>query len=188
MTSLPKQYAWLETLKGKPNTIKLALKEYGVQEVVGKGSNKTIIEWRDILNAAAPAGRPIVSGFSDDDIPWCGLFAAIICFRRVNNIAEVVKDPLWARNWAKYGKQVHTAMLGDVLVFVRNGGGHVGFYVGEDDKYFHVFGGNQSNRVSIQRILKSRCIARRRPPYEVVPSAVKQFWLSPTGAVSVNEA
>jgi uncharacterized protein (TIGR02594 family) len=186
--NLPTQYQWLTTTKGLPNTIKLAIKEYGVQEVVGKGSNKTIIAWRDELNGATPAGKPIVSGFSDDDIPWCGLFSAIICYRRVKNIAEVIKDPLWARNWAKYGMKSPQAALGDVLVFVRNGGGHVGFYVGEDATAYHVIGGNQSNRVSIQRILKSRCIAVRRPEYTTTPKAVKPYHLAASGSISTNEA
>jgi len=159
-----------------------------VKEVVGKGSNATIIAWRDELNGAAPAGKPIVAGYSDDDIPWCGLLVAIICYRRLKNILEVVKNPLWAANWSKYGVGVKVAMLGDILVFKRSGGNHVGFYVGEDKDCYHVLGGNQSNKVSITRIEKSRCWAIRRPPYVTVPKAVKQYHLAATGAVSKNEA
>lgn len=186
--NLPTQYQWLTDLKGLPNTIKFALKEFGVQEVIGKGSNKTILTWRDELNGAAPAGKPIISGFSDDDIPWCGLFAAIVAYRRLKKVNEVVKDPLWARNWSKYGRVSPVASLGDVLVFVRNGGGHVGFYVGEDKTSYHVLGGNQSNKVCFTRILKSRCIAVRRPPYMTLPQAVQRYYLEPTGSVSANEA
>lgn len=186
--NLPTQYQWLTELKGLPNTIKLALAEFGVKEVIGKGSNRTILAWRDELNGAAPAGKPIVSGFSDDDIAWCGLFAAIICYRRKKNIGEAVKEPLWARNWAKYGTVSPVASLGDVLVFVRNGGGHVGFYVGEDKTAYHVLGGNQSDKVCFTRILKSRCIAVRRPPYVTLPQAVQRYHLAAAGNVSANEA
>lgn len=186
--NLPSQYQWLENLKGLPNTIKEALKLYGVQEVVGKGDNATILAWRDELNGAAPAGKPIVSGFSGDAVPWCGLFSAIIAYRRLKKVEEVVKDPLWARNWAKYGVKADRPMLGDILVFVRNGGGHVGFYVGEDTTCFHVLGGNQSDKVCITRIEKTRCIAARRPPYVTVPKAVKPFFLAASGSVSSNEA
>ena len=198
---IPEKYRWLEDLKGLPNTIKYALALYGTQEVVGRGSNKTILGWRDELNGATTDGKPIVVGYSDDDIPWCGLFAAIVVFRRLKNILEVVASPLWARNWAKYGNEVATQKngklvnkgdlkpsLGDILVFVRNGGGHVGFYVGEDANYFHVLGGNQSNAVTITRIAKSRCIAVRRPPYKITPAACKPFHLSASGTVSNNEA
>lgn len=200
-TLVPSQYAWLPKVKGLPLTIKEGLGLFGTKEVVGRGSNKTIIGWRDELNGATTNGKPIIVGYSDDDIPWCGLFAAIVVFRRLKNILEVVKDPLWARNWAKYGVEVakqvsgklinvagRTPSLGDILVFVRNGGGHVGFYVGEDANYFHVLGGNQSNAVTITRIAKSRCIAVRRPPYKINPAGMRPFHLAASGGVSTNEA
>jgi len=186
--SLPTQYQWLTTLKGIPNTVKFALWEYGTKEVVGRGSNKTILAWRDELNGATTNGKPIVTGYSDDDIAWCGLFAAIICYRRMKRIEEVVKEPLWARNWAKYGVKADQPSLGDVLVFSRGSGGHVGFYVGHDATCFHVLGGNQSNAVTITRIEKSRMIACRRPPYAIAPPACKPFRLAASGAVSTNEA
>lgn len=177
-------YDWLTTLKGKPKTIILALAELGVREVVGKGSNRTIIGWRDELNQAGVK----IAGYSDDDIPWCGLFAAIVCYRRMKNAGEVVKEPLWARNWSRYGTKSPQASLGDVLVFERGAGGHVGFYVGEDSTAYHVLGGNQGNRVSIARIAKARCIAVRRPPYVTTPKAVKPYRIAATGALSANEA
>jgi uncharacterized protein (TIGR02594 family) len=180
--NIPAQYQWLQELPTLPKTISLALKELGVAEVVGRGSNKTIIAWRDELNLAGVK----ISGYSDDSIPWCGLFVAIIAFRRMGVAAEVVVDPLWARNWATYGKKSDKASLGDVLVFVRNGGGHVGFYLGEDKYCYHVLGGNQSDKVCITRIEKSRCIAVRRPPYKISPDAVKPTLLSAKGMVSKN--
>lgn len=182
--TLPTQYQWLTELRGLPNTIKLGLELFGIQEVVGKGSNKTIIGWRDELNQNGVK----IDGFSDDDIPWCGLLAAIVIFRRAKDPTEVVESPLWARNWANYGVKVSQPFLGDILVFVRNGGGHVGFYVGEDANYYHVLGGNQSNKVCITRIEKSRCIAKRMPPYKVVPRAAKQYKLAASGGISTNES
>ena len=177
----PASYAWLDTLGQLPRTIQEALRLYGTAEVVGKGSNKTIIDWRDELNAAGV----IISGYGDDDIPWCGLFAAIVAHRAEK---AGVKDPLWARNWAKFGVKANKASLGDCLVFVRNGGGHVGWYVAEDAKCYHVLGGNQSNKVCITRIEKHRCIAVRRPVYKKQPASVKPYLVSATGSVSKNEA
>lgn len=188
MTPLPAQYQWLHKVKGLPKTIAECVKLHGTQEVVGKGSNATIIGWRDELNGATTDGKPIVKGFSDDDIAWCGLFAALITYRRMRRISEVVKDPLWARHWLKYGIKASTAMLGDCLVFERGNGGHVGFYVGEDKTTYHLFGGNQGNRVSIIRMAKSRLLGIRRPPYLVVPAGVKPYHLAATGAISTNEA
>jgi uncharacterized protein (TIGR02594 family) len=185
---LPTRYQWLTQIKGLPNTIREGLKLYGTQEVVGKGSNRTIIGWRDELNGASTTGKPIIVGFHDDDIPWCGLFAAIVVYRRLRKIDEVVASPLWARNWAKYGVKSPLPSLGDVLVFTRGSGGHVGFYTGEDATAYHVLGGNQSNSVNITRIAKSRLLACRRPPYVTPPVAMKPFRLAATGGLSTNEA
>ena len=183
-TNLPSQYRWLNKIKTLPNNIANALEFYGVQEIVGKGSNKTIIEWRDQLNQAGVT----IKGYSDDDIPWCGLFVAIVIFFRKDNPHEVVKDPLWARNWLNYGINATTAALGDVLVFARNSGGHVGFYIGEDTTCYHVLGGNQSNKVNITRVQKSRCIGIRRPTYNIRPDSAKRYHLASTGTISKNEA
>lgn len=181
MDTLPENYKWLKTIGQLPRTIEEGLKLYGVAEIVGKGSNKTIISWRDELNQNGIK----IDGYSDDDIPWCGLFAAIVTFRADK---QPVKEPLWARNWINFGKSVDSAGLGDVLVFVRNGGGHVGFYVGEDSSCYHVLGGNQSNKVCITRVEKSRCIGVRRPLYKIQPDTVKAYKLSSTGIVSKNES
>lgn len=180
--TMPKGYEWLATVGTLPRTVQVGLSLYGVAEVVGKGSNKTIMAWRDELNQA---GIPI-TGYSDDDIPWCGLFTAIVAHRAGK---PVPASPLWAANWAKFGVEAGNAMLGDVLVFKRpGGGGHVGFYIGHDATCYHVLGGNQSNRVCITRIVKDRCTAIRRPAYQVRPASVKPYRVSAAGAVSANEA
>jgi uncharacterized protein (TIGR02594 family) len=177
----PSGYEWLGTAGQLPLTIQVGLSLLGVQEVVGKGSNRTIIGWRDELNQA---GVPIV-GYGDDDIPWCGLFTAIVCHRSGKT---VVRNPLWARNWTKFGVKVPAAGLGDVLVFARGSGGHVGFYVAEDATAYHVLGGNQGNKVSIARIAKDRCIGVRRPFYRLAPDSVKPWLVKAGGSLSTNEA
>jgi uncharacterized protein (TIGR02594 family) len=181
---LPAQYQWLAKLPVLPKTISVALAEFGTKEIVGKGNSRTIIGWRDELNQAGAK----ISGYSDDDIPWCGLFAAIVVLRRKSNASEVVDGPLWALNWIGYGAKSPEASLGDVLVFKRPSGGHVGFYVAEDATAYHVLGGNQSNKVCITRIAKYRCVAVRRPPYVTVPETVKPYRVASAGSLSQNEA
>lgn len=192
--NLPKAYQWLLSIAVLPRVISVALQLFGTAEVVGRGSNRTIIGWRDALNQAGHK----ITGYSDDDIPWCGLFVAYV----VHMAGKVpVHNPLWARNWAQYGEGIAERVgqnlvvrmgfapsLGDVLVFVRDGGGHVGFYIGEDATHFHVLGGNQGNRVSIVRIAKDRCIAVRRHVYKAAPDSVKPYRLAATGIASKNEA
>lgn len=184
MTPLPEKYQWLAELDGLPRTISLAIELHGVSEVVGKGNSKTIMRWRDELNQAGVK----ISGYSNDEIPWCGLFAAIVALRRMGRASEVVAAPLWARSWAKYGKASPVASLGDILVFSRGDGGHVGFYIGEDAAAYHVIGGNQSNRVCITRILKNRRIAVRRPPYATEPQAMRPYRVTASGRISTDEA
>lgn len=177
MTALPSAYAWIDTI-GAPQTIVQARLLYGTKETPGSKTNPQLIAW------AGEVGLSKV--YSDDAVPWCGLFAAVVAKRAG---WEPVKDPLWARNWASFGVGVEQAGLGDILVFVRDGGGHVGFYVGEDAGYYHVLGGNQSDAVTITRIAKSRCIAKRRPKWKISqPASVKPYRLSAAGAVSSNEA
>lgn len=116
----------------------------------------------------------------------CGLYMAVVMKRAAR---EVVKDPLWARNWANFGVKADVPMLGDVLVFSRETGGHVGIYVGETRQSYHVLGGNQGNAVSIVLIAKNRLIASRRPPYTKQPLNVRKITLDSTGTiVSTNEA
>jgi len=101
----------------------------------------------------------------------------------------IVEGPLWARNWAKFGKAADKGQLGDVLVFRRaQGSGHVGLYVGEDYGAYHVLGGNQSDGVTITRIARDRCVAVRQPIYRKAPATVKPVQLAANGALSANEA
>jgi uncharacterized protein (TIGR02594 family) len=181
MNHIPPAYEWLNAVGTLPKTISEGIRLLGVAEVVGKGSNRTILGWRDDLNLAGVK----IAGYSDDDIPWCGLFAAIVAHRAGKT---VVNEPLWARNWAHFGVPTDGAGLGDCLVFVRNGGGHVGWYVAEDATAYHVLGGNQGNCVSIRRIEKARCIAVRRPVYRALPESVKRYWVKSDGGLSQNEA
>lgn len=176
MPDIPKQYQWLESVQGLPKIISEALKLYGVTEKVGPANNPTIMSWSVECSIAYDA----------DSVPWCGLFAAVVVQRADKPFPSA---PLWARNWAKFGVASPDPGLGDVLVFSRGTGGHVGFYVGQDDDCFHVLGGNQGDKVSIVRIEKSRLIAARRPKWKnTQPPGVKEYILLPTGSVSSNEA
>jgi hypothetical protein len=100
-----------------------------------------------------------------------------------------VDQPLWALNWNKFGVRVTQPMLGDVLTFTRpNGGGHVGFYVGEDQTSYHVLGGNQGNKVCVSRILKKRLVQARRPEYKIQPTNVRRIILASNGIISTDES
>jgi uncharacterized protein (TIGR02594 family) len=174
-----KQYEWLSK-ETSPKVIREAVKLYGTKEIVGKEHSKEILSWAKELG--------MEKTYTNDEIPWCGLFAAIVVKR-----AEFtpVNNPLWARNWLTFGTSQKTAMLGDILVFERGSGGHVGFYVGEDETCYHVLGGNQSNMVNTTRLLKSRLLKNgiRRCPWKIAqPSNVRVIQLEAKGTISTNEA
>lgn len=176
--ALPQKYKWLEKEDG-PKMIVEALKEFGTLESAGDINNPKIIGWADEV------GGSVEDVFKADSIPWCGLFMAVIAKRAGK---EPPKSPLWALSWATFGNGVNQAMLGDVLVFVRKGGGHVALYVGEDDTAYHVLGGNQSDQVSITRIAKARLYAIRRPVYSTAqPANVRKIFMNSTGVISTNE-
>jgi len=177
---IPKEYSWLKDITEPPKVISEALKLFGVAEVVGKGSNATILSWRDELNKNGVK----IEGYSDDDIPWCGLFVAICCLRAGK---KVVSEPLWARNWTKYGVQSNLASLGDVLTFSRGSGGHVGFYIAEDKQCYHVLGGNQSNEACITRVEKIRLIGCRNS-YNTKPASAKPYIVNSGVIISKNES
>lgn len=184
MKLLPTRYEWLDKLEGLPRTIVEARKLYGTLEVQGDGNSPIILGWAKEIKA-----KGISTEYGSDSIPWCGLFVAIVILRRVESgYLEVVKDYLWARNWLNFGEKVSKACLGDVLVFSRLKGGHVGFYVGEDDTHVHVLGGNQTDAVTITRIAKGRLLGIRRPRYKNKPESVKPYHLSAIGPISKNEA
>lgn len=174
--NLPEAYKWLADEPG-PKMVLEALKLFGTKEQPGSGDNPEILEW------AAETGLNRV--YSADSIPWCGLFMAVVAKRAGK---EVPENPLWAQNWAKFGYRVSVGALGDVLVFKRPSGGHVGLYVGEDATAYHVLGGNQSDAVTITRVGKDRCIAIRQPIYQSEPPNIRKIILSAHGGLSTNEA
>jgi uncharacterized protein (TIGR02594 family) len=169
-------YNWLKQETG-PRILVQAVKLIGTKEIVGKAHNPIILDWAKQLG---------IKAYTNDEIPWCGLFIAY-CAHKAG--VEVVDGPLWALNWAKYGTKESTPMLGDVLTFKRDGGGHVGLYVGEDRTHYHVLGGNQNNQVNVMRIAKTRLHQARRTAWKIAqPSNVRKIELSNKGIISTNEA
>ncbi len=149
----------------------------GLREVPGPGSNATITGW------AKERGGWIETFYTGDDIPWCGLFVA-----HCMHVARLPspKNPLAALAWSEWGRALSSPAPGAVLVFKRPGGGHVGFYVGEDAEALHVLGGNQSDAVCVTRIARERLIAVRWPAGVGIARAAVVHRTA-TGALSMNE-
>lgn len=177
MSHLPQQYRWLNSVGTLPMMVQAALTEFGCLETPGPGNNPTIMAWAREVGLQAT--------YTADSVPWCGLFMAMVAHRAGK---PLVSSPLWALSWAKFGVEAGQPRLGDVLTFVRKGGGHVALYVGEDKAAYHVLGGNQSDQVSFARIDKARLYRVRRPAYKVAPASAQPYVLAASGGLSSNEA
>jgi len=178
LSNIPELYRWLDQLDPLPRMVREALRELGVAERAGAANNPVVMGW------AKEVGADVAREYWADSVPWCGLFMAVIAKRAGK---PVPAGPLWAMSWKKFGMQAAVPSLGDILVFRRESGGHVGLYVGEDDQAFHVLGGNQSDRVGFTRIARARMVAARRPVYRAAPSSARPFRLAATGALSTSE-
>ncbi len=156
-----------------PRWLAIARALYGTKEIAGPKHNPWIVAGWKRLGAA---------WFTDDETPWCGLFVA-----HCIEAAGLPFPKLFprAKAWADWG-QPCSPTVGAVVVFGRQGGGHVGFLVGESPLNYYVLGGNQGNAVNVTPIAKHRMIAIRWPaevgkPHPGLPKMTG-------GTVSGNEA
>lgn len=157
-----------------------ALRLKGVRETPGKATTPEIAKMLDKLDAP----------WDDDETAWCGTFVGW-CFATTLPFEPLPANPFGARQWEKFGVPLKKPARGCVLTFWRgspNGWqGHVGFYYAEDERYFYVLGGNQSNAVTVAKIDKQRCTSWRWPRTVDAPIG-GQYWMTLGGPVSKNEA
>lgn len=150
----------------------------GLKEQPGAGSNPVIAKW--IADLKAP--------ISDDDEAWCALFANRLLSAFAFPTSGTGYDLVRAASFKGYGVDLTEPAYGAILVFVRPGGAHVGFYVGESPTAYRVRGGNQSNSVSDTWIEKARCVAVRWPPNWPRPMGGRVELSSLGQPLSTNEA
>lgn len=160
--------------KSNPRWLVTAESYKGLREIPGPKHNPTIIRWLEKLNA----------WWRNDESAWCGVFVA-----HCMQVAGLPYPSLYmrAKAWSDYGSLLRRDRLapGAILVFDRKGGGHVGFYVGEDAGFYYVLGGNQGNAVNVMKLGKTRLLASRWPKGEPVMGKPIQMT---GGVISTNEA
>ena len=117
-----------------------------IAEIPGPADNPRIVLYHSTTHGSA----------AGDEVAWCSSFVNYC----VEQAGYAGTDSKAARSWHNddWGTQVTANPVeGDIVVWKRAGpgagpgGGHVGFYVGGDANGIQVLGGNQSNRVRIQR-------------------------------------
>ncbi len=152
----------------------------GVAEIVGKGSNPRIMQLASKLHGWAR------SFFTDDDIPWC----AVAVQGWLGECGIEGTNSLAAASYRSWGMPIAEPVLGCVVTFVRPGGGHVGFYVGEsaDGSRIRVIGGNQKNSVREDWFTVERVTGYRWPLGVELPIHGRVILADDGAPISTNES
>ena len=123
----------------------IARAELGQREVKGAKHNPRIIEYHKTTTLKG----------TTDEIPWCSSF--------VNWVMKQAGYPgtnsAAARSWLQYGQRLAAPVPGCIVVLSRDGGGHVGFYMGQDSYGLKILGGNQGDAVTVAQYPANRCLA-----------------------------
>jgi len=192
---LPEQYSFLRQQPLPPIMVRLALEMLGTIEGAGDKDNPLIIGWADEIAHVCkrPYDRWAADFYNKDEIPWCGLFVGVAATRASQGRAERFPPNkyLSALAWADWGETVDAddIQVGDVVVLVRNGGGHVFIAVGTspDGQSIMGIGGNQTNAVTLAEFDAHRLYAVRRPRYQVKPEGARRIALTKTGVMMTAE-
>ncbi|HPR88843.1 MAG TPA: TIGR02594 family protein [bacterium] len=133
----------------------IALAEVGVKELPGDGDNPRILEYLQSTRLGPPAN-------SKDETHWCSAFVNW-CIEKAGYEGT---DSARARSWLTWGKSIATPERGCIAVLQRNQdpqGGHVGFFLEENEQQMALLGGNQSNAVRTSWYDYADCLGFRLP-------------------------
>lgn len=182
----PEFYKWILDEKDPPKLIAESIKLVGIREYPGKAVNNPII-----MNMAKDLDIPAAI-YPNDETAWCALDLNWLCFKTGKPLSYTTAkkdkyDLLRANSFMTWGIESVIPMFGDIVIFSREDGFHVGILIGEDLTHYHVLGGNQGNGHGFVRIEKGRLVACRRFYKILAPHSVRQITLSPLGPISRNE-
>jgi len=168
-----------------PKHMTIAYELLGTKEIVGSKHSATILGWAKELGLA--------DIYTNDELAWCGLFFAYVMMKADRKVVLPTKDKYDYLRALKYVNMPNVTevakgneSVGDILIFQRPEGGHIGFCVSASDDTFNVLGGNQSNSVSLTNIAKNRLVKCLRPNYKTYKPYIA--YKKAVGEVSKNEA
>lgn len=139
------------TNQADPLWLRCAAADIGLREIPGVATAPKIAKWLQQLRA----------WWRDDETPWCGVACA--AWMTAAGVTPP-KEYFRAKAWLDWGRAIKTPVRGCVVVFGREGGGHVGIVVGETaGGGLAVLGGNQGNAVSVAAFPRSRVLGFRVP-------------------------
>lgn len=137
-----------------PNTpawLTEAYKHIGVKEIPGVNNNPLIVRMWQVIKRG---------GIKSDSVPWCAAFVGF-CLENVGIKSSRFES---AKSYLTWGVPIEKPIPGCIVIFGRDGGGHVGFVVGRDHLgNLGVLGGNQSDAVNIRTFPADRVLGYRWP-------------------------
>lgn len=141
---------------GSIRWMKLAINEYGVQEVSGVDSNKRIMDY---------ARETMQERYSADSDAWNGLFLYWVLMKA--GFENFPSQPLAGRNWLTWGTQIEQPEFGAIAIFRTSGSlqftSTTGFITSFDDQKISILAGNVGNAVRITTIPRERLLAIIKP-------------------------
>lgn len=151
-----------------------ANKHVGLYEKKGPAHHPEIVQfWKDIKRG----------GIKDDETPWCAAFVGAMlerCGIRSTRFES-------AKSYLQWGVTLTNPVVGCVVVFSRDGGGHVGFFLGYDKKgNLLVLGGNQSDGVNVRAFPVERATGYRYPATLPIPTTAAPILSA--GPLAVKES
>lgn len=144
-------------MKDKISWILEAEKHIGQKEYKN-GDNPFIVDlWKAIKRG----------GIKDQKTPWCSAFVGA-ALERVGIKSSRFES---AKSYLSWGIKLDQPVTGCIVVFTRDGGGHVGFVVGQDKAgNLQVLGGNQGDAVNVRTFSRARVTGYRWPDGVPVPT------------------
>lgn len=144
----------------EPSWLVEARKHIGLKEIKGGVHAPEIVQfWKDIKRG----------GIKDDETPWCAAFVGAMLERSGIKSSRFES----AKSYLQWGDLLTQPVVGCVVVFTRDGGGHVGFVVGQDKSgNLLVLGGNQGDAVNVRSFPRSRVSGYRWPTGFMLPGAL----------------
>lgn len=132
----------------KPFWLDVARQDIGKRETLGPNDSPWIRTMWAKLSGMWLLGQP-----------WCG---GAVAYWLTKCGISIPKAYFRARAWEDWGTALAAPVVGCIVVFTRQGGGHVGFVVGQDKAgNLLVLGGNQGDEVNIRAFPRSRVTAYR---------------------------
>jgi len=134
-----------------PQWLAIARPLVGLHEIHGPEHAPEILDmWRAIKR----------SGIQSDETPWCAAFVGA-CLERAGIRSSRFES---AASYLTWGVRLDGPAHGCIVVFSREGGGHVGFVVGIDRAgKLLVLGGNQGDSVCVKAFAQERVTGYRWP-------------------------